>query len=120
MPSHDSPALSQHDLFYLRSIKRNLDELNGLSASMAEATGYGTADAALDDNRNWLNCFIDQHERMATNQDTEATRLRRVLRDCLAMFEVDPLSVPAADYTKMVTAAYDGAKKALGEENNGQ
>lgn len=58
-----SSVLTDNDLFYLRLIKRNLEELRMLSHAVAEATGYGVANAALDDNLNWLDCFIDMHER---------------------------------------------------------
>lgn len=47
---------THRDLYYLRSIKRNLDELRGLIN--ASPTIYGLADVTLDDNRDWLDCFI--------------------------------------------------------------
>jgi hypothetical protein len=49
---------TEHDLFYLRSILRNLDELRQVSMEQVEAVGYGVANEALEDNRDWLDCFI--------------------------------------------------------------
>jgi hypothetical protein len=49
-------ATTHHDLYYLRSIKRNLDELRGVLN--ARPAIYGLAGMTLDDNRNWLDCFI--------------------------------------------------------------
>lgn len=51
-------TVSDNDLFYLRSILRNLDELREVSANMVEVTGYGVANDVLEDNRDWLDCFI--------------------------------------------------------------
>jgi hypothetical protein len=50
--------VTEHDLFYLRSILRNLDELRQISMDQVEVTGYGLANAVLEDNRDWLDCFI--------------------------------------------------------------
>jgi hypothetical protein len=58
--------MTEHDLFYLRSILRNLDELRQISMELVEAVGYGVANEALADNRDWLDCFIARFERSAT------------------------------------------------------
>ena len=59
MPDGASETIiSDNDLFYLRSILRNLDELREVSANMVEVIGYGVANDALEDNRDWLGCFI--------------------------------------------------------------
>jgi hypothetical protein len=50
--------VTESDLYYLRSILRNLDELRELSMTQVEAIGYGVANDALEDNRDWLDCFI--------------------------------------------------------------
>ncbi len=51
-------CVTEHDLFYLRSILRNLDELRQVSIAQVESAGYGVEHEALEDNRNWLHCFI--------------------------------------------------------------
>jgi hypothetical protein len=48
----------ERDLFYLRSILRNLDELRQISMEQVEEIGYGVANESLEDNRDWLECFI--------------------------------------------------------------
>ncbi len=50
--------VSENDLYYLRSIQRNLQELHELAMKRAETIGYGLANEALADNRDWLDCFI--------------------------------------------------------------
>jgi len=37
---------------------RNLDELRQISMKQIEVVGYGVADEALEDNRDWLDNFI--------------------------------------------------------------
>jgi hypothetical protein len=56
--------MTERDLFYLRSILRNLDELRQIS--MLDEIGYGVANETLEDNRDWLDCFIARFERSAT------------------------------------------------------
>lgn len=56
-PGHADP------LYYLRSIYRNLTEISQHADVSVRAQGYGLADEALADNRDWLDCFIDQIER---------------------------------------------------------
>jgi hypothetical protein len=58
--------MTEHDLFYLRSILRSLDELRQISMKQVEEGGYGTANEALEDNRDWLDCFIARFEYSAT------------------------------------------------------
>lgn len=50
--------VTEHDLYYLRSILRNLDELREFSMEQVETTGHGVANDAPEDNRDWLNYFI--------------------------------------------------------------
>ena len=54
-------ALTDHDLYYLRSIMRNLDQMAEMSAELIEISGYGLGDEVLGDNRNWLDFFITKH-----------------------------------------------------------
>jgi hypothetical protein len=58
--------MTEHDLFYLRSILRNLDELRRILTEPVAVIGYGVANEALEDNRDWLDCFIARFERSAT------------------------------------------------------
>lgn len=50
--------LTEEDLYYLRSILRNLDELREVSLGQIGTVGYGLANEALEDNRDWLDCFV--------------------------------------------------------------
>lgn len=50
-------TLTEQELYYLRSIKRSLDEWYSL------APRGGLGGEVLADNRDWLDCFIDQHTR---------------------------------------------------------
>jgi hypothetical protein len=59
--------MTEHDLFYLRSILHNLDEFRQISLEQ-----YGIANDALEDNRDWLDCFIARFERSATAAALEA------------------------------------------------
>lgn len=59
----EEPALSDNDLYYLRSIKRNLDDLHEIMPELIEQGGPCLGGEVLADNRDWLDCFIDQHER---------------------------------------------------------
>lgn len=52
------PPVTDSDLFYLRSILHNLDELREISMNQIEAAGYGVANETVDDNRDWLDCFV--------------------------------------------------------------
>src|SRR5690349_12661667 len=72
MPNPETTPLTESDLFYLRSIKRSLDQLVQVSDSLAETCGYGIANAALDDNRDWLDCFIDEHARRLASVKVES------------------------------------------------
>jgi len=53
----DSPFEREKTIFYLESIKRNLDELHEL----ADEAGLGGE--VLADNRDWLGCYIDHLRR---------------------------------------------------------
>lgn len=53
-------ALTDNELYYLRSIKRQLTEVR---EAMADTSGLSLGNMALADNLDWLDCFIDQHER---------------------------------------------------------
>jgi hypothetical protein len=59
--------MTESDLFYLRSILRNLDELRQIS--MLDEIGYGVANEALEDNRDWLDCFIARATAAAPTND---------------------------------------------------
>lgn len=54
---------SEDDLNHLRSIQRNLADLKVAADIMVETTGFGLANDVLADNRDWLDCFIEKHER---------------------------------------------------------
>ena len=54
--------MTENDLYYLRSIKRQLQEVRDAMADMA---GLSLGNMALNDNLDWLDCFIDKHERSA-------------------------------------------------------
>lgn len=49
--------LTEHDLYYLRSIQRQLSEMKEALAD------FSLGGLALADNLEWLDCFIDKHER---------------------------------------------------------
>ena len=48
-------TLSDNDLYYLRSIKRQLDEVK---EALADTTAFSLGGMALADNLDWLDCFI--------------------------------------------------------------
>lgn len=66
MPT-ETTALTVSDLHYLRSIQRNLEEYRTVTSQLVEVRGFGSADDALADNRDWLGCFIERHTRSAEN-----------------------------------------------------
>jgi hypothetical protein len=53
--------LPERDLYYLRSIKRNLDELHELAGRLTFQPSIGGE--VLADNRDWLDCFIEKHSK---------------------------------------------------------
>ena len=53
-------TLSDNDLYYLRSIKRQLDEVK---EALADTAAFSLGSMALADNLDWLDCFIDKHTR---------------------------------------------------------
>lgn len=55
--------LTDNDIYYLKSIKKNLDELKAFTDMTAELKGFGLVNVVHADNRDWLDCFIDKHER---------------------------------------------------------
>lgn len=52
-------TLTKNDLYYLRSIKRQLEEVRAIANNVGLSLSY----MALSDNIDWLDCFIDRHER---------------------------------------------------------
>lgn len=50
--------MTEHDLYYLRSILGNLRQFRKALDNEASL-----GDEVLSDNIDWLNCFIDKHER---------------------------------------------------------
>ena len=54
-------AVTDHDLFYLRSCLTHLRQLHTLHWETAVGVSLGSE--ALSDNIDWLDCFIDQWER---------------------------------------------------------
>jgi hypothetical protein len=61
--------LSDNDLYYLRSILRNLGELQSVAHMSTIQPSLGGE--ALADNIDWLDCFIDANERRALAADKE-------------------------------------------------
>lgn len=53
-----SHLISEHDVYYLRSILHNLDELRQVTMDQIAIVGYSIAIDVLEDNRDWLDCFI--------------------------------------------------------------
>ena len=53
-------TLSDNDLYYLRSIKRQLDEVK---EALADTAAFSLGGMAFADNLDWLDCFIDKHTR---------------------------------------------------------
>lgn len=52
--------MTENDLYYLRAIKRRLDEFKD---ALADTAAFSLGGQAFADEINWLDCFIDQHER---------------------------------------------------------
>lgn len=55
-------TLTDNDLYYLRTIGRRLVEYR---KSLGDVDGLSLGILALADEIEWLDCFIDQHERAA-------------------------------------------------------
>ena len=55
--------VTDDELYYLRSIKRQLGELQSLTDDVMADFGPSIGSEVLADNLNWLDCFIDEHER---------------------------------------------------------
>lgn len=53
-------TLSDNDLYYLRSIKRQLDEVK---EALPDTAAFSLGGTAFADNLDWLDCFIDKHTR---------------------------------------------------------
>jgi hypothetical protein len=53
-------SLSENDLYYLRSIQR---QLQMVKESLDDSIGLSLGVMAFADNLDWLDCFIDEHER---------------------------------------------------------
>lgn len=54
-------ALSEQDLYYLKSIRRQLEEVHKTMES-----GPTLGGEVLANNCDWLDCFIDKHEKLRT------------------------------------------------------
>lgn len=55
--------VTDQELYYLRSIYRSLEEMRDLSADVMADYGPSIGSEVLFDNMNFLDCFIDEHER---------------------------------------------------------
>lgn len=55
--------MSANDLYYLRSILRQLREVQG---ALADTAAFSLGGEALADNIDWLDCFIERNERIET------------------------------------------------------
>lgn len=53
-------TLTESDLYYLRSIQRQLEMVK---ESLADETAFSLGGMAFADNVDWLDCFIDANER---------------------------------------------------------
>lgn len=53
-------TLTESDLYYLRSILRQLEMVK---ESLADRASFSLGGMAFADNVDWLGCFIDAHER---------------------------------------------------------
>jgi hypothetical protein len=53
-------VITENDLYYLRSIQR---QLQMVKESLDDSIGLSLGVMAFADNLNWLDCFIDEHER---------------------------------------------------------
>lgn len=56
-------TLSDADLYYLRSILNTLQEMRDATVMDTVNYGWSLGDEALADNTDWLDCFIEKHER---------------------------------------------------------
>lgn len=54
--------ITESDLYYLRSIKR---QMTTVKEALADETGFSIGGMAFTDNLDWLDCFIDEFERAA-------------------------------------------------------
>lgn len=52
--------LTDSDLYYLRSIKRQMLEVR---SALADEASFSLGGEAFADNIDWLDCFIEKHER---------------------------------------------------------
>ena len=62
------PTLPEGDLYYLRCIKRRLTEFKD---ALADTASFSLQGQAFADEIDWLDCFIDHHERTAANPSVE-------------------------------------------------
>jgi hypothetical protein len=54
--------MTEADLYYLRSILHYLQEVRG---ALADTAAFSLGGEALNDNIDWLDCFIEKHDRAA-------------------------------------------------------
>lgn len=66
-----SGAPTEHDLYYLRSIYRNLREVQKEISAGWPGVLPSIGSEILDDNINWLDCFIDEHTRALAAQQLD-------------------------------------------------
>lgn len=57
-----SLKLNDNDIYYLKTIARHLKEL---ADALADTAAFSLQGEAFRDTREWLDCFIDKHERLA-------------------------------------------------------
>lgn len=84
--------MSEQDLHYLRSILRNLREIQMRSRT---SSGPSLGGEVLADNIDWLDCFIDKHSRNIMANAAKIEQLEARLRDAqgvIAEYEKDRLS----------------------------
>lgn len=76
-PPKVAAPVDANAIYYLKSIKRNLDELKEFTTMLIELKGHGIASEAHADNRDWLDCFIDEHERKLQSPDSREPKAMR-------------------------------------------
>ena len=54
--------LTEQEIYYLRSILRNLEQFKGLVDEQTSILGPSIGSEVLADNINWLDCFVDAEQ----------------------------------------------------------
>lgn len=77
--ARETHSITKKDLHMLKSILGDLKQLQEFAAMLVELKGHGLMTEIHADNRDWLDCFIDKHERLPEAQpDNEMMKLRKM------------------------------------------